>query len=92
MSKANHQFANNLMKQLSSITGIADLRIQQPFNQPKLHINVDRTKTMQAGFTQQDVAGNLAGFLERQLPDFALLLARSQIGSQLHGRDGGAAI
>src|SRR6267154_4917302 len=55
----NHQFAENLLKQLSSINGIADLRIQQPFNQPKLHINVDRTKTMQAGFTQRDVAGNL---------------------------------
>jgi multidrug efflux pump subunit AcrB len=57
--EANHEFANNLMRQLSSITGIADLRIQQPFNQPKLHIDVDRTKTMQAGFTQRDVAGNL---------------------------------
>jgi multidrug efflux pump subunit AcrB len=55
----NHQFANDLMKQLSAINGIADLRIQQPFNQPKLHINVDRTKTMQAGFTQRDVASNL---------------------------------
>jgi multidrug efflux pump subunit AcrB len=57
--EGNHQFADDLMKQLSSINGIADLRIQQPFNQPKLHINVDRTKTMQAGFTQRDVAGNL---------------------------------
>ena len=57
--EGNHQFANDLMKQLSSINGIADLRIQQPFNQPKLHINVDRTKTMQAGFTQKDVASNL---------------------------------
>jgi multidrug efflux pump subunit AcrB len=57
--EANHDFANDLMQQLSSINGIADLRIQQPFNQPKLHINVDRTKTMQAGFTQRDVAGNL---------------------------------
>ncbi len=57
--EGNHQFANDLMKQLSSINGIADLRVQQPFNQPKLHINVDRTKTMQAGFTQKDVASNL---------------------------------
>jgi multidrug efflux pump subunit AcrB len=57
--EANHLFATNLMEQLSSVTGIADLRIQQPFNQPKLHINVDRTKTLQAGFTQRDVAGNL---------------------------------
>ena len=55
----NHQFAEDLLKQLNKINGIADLRIQQPFNQPKLHINVDRTKTMQAGFTQRDVAGNL---------------------------------
>ena len=56
---ANHQFANMLMNQLSSVTGIADLRIQQPFNQPKLHIDVDRTKAMQTGSTQRDVAGNL---------------------------------
>jgi len=55
----NHEFANNLMAQLSTVTGIADLRIQQPFNQPKLHINVDRTKTLQAGFTQQNVASSL---------------------------------
>jgi multidrug efflux pump subunit AcrB len=55
----NHRFANSLMAQLSSVPGIADLRIQQPFNQPKLHINVDRTKTLQAGFTQQNVASSL---------------------------------
>jgi multidrug efflux pump subunit AcrB len=57
--EGNHAFANNLLTQLNTITGIADLRIQQPFNQPKLHINVDRTKALQAGFTQHDVAGNL---------------------------------
>ena len=57
--EGNHAFAEDLLKQLGSVNGIADLRIQQPFNQPKLHINVDRTKTMEAGFTQRDVAGNL---------------------------------
>jgi multidrug efflux pump subunit AcrB len=57
--EGNRAFAENLMKQLKTIVGIADLRIQQPFNQPKLFIDVDRTKTMQAGFTQRDVAGNL---------------------------------
>jgi multidrug efflux pump subunit AcrB len=57
--EANHDFANDLLKQLNTVTGIADLRIQQPFNQPKLHIKVDRTKAIQAGFTQRDVAGNL---------------------------------
>ena len=57
--EGNHRFANSLLAQLNTINGIADLRIQQPFNQPKLHIDVDRTKTLQAGLTQRDVAGNL---------------------------------
>jgi multidrug efflux pump subunit AcrB len=57
--EGNHAFALDLARQLHAVTGIADVRIQQPFNQPKLHINVDRTKAMQAGFTQRDVAGNL---------------------------------
>ena len=57
--EGNHEFATNLLNQLNTITGIADLRIQQPFNQPKLHIDVDRTKTLQAGYTQRDVAGSL---------------------------------
>jgi multidrug efflux pump subunit AcrB len=57
--EANHQFANMLVKQLSSVTGIADLRIQQPFDQPKINIDVDRTKASQTGSTQRDVAGNL---------------------------------
>ena len=41
------------------MTGIADLRIQQPFDQPKLDLTVDRTKAQQAGFSQRDVASNL---------------------------------
>jgi multidrug efflux pump subunit AcrB len=56
---ANHQFAESLITQLNSVTGIADLRLQQPFNQPKIHIDVDRTKALQTGSTQRDVAGNL---------------------------------
>lgn len=47
------------MDQLKFIPGTSDLRIQQPFNQPKLHIEVDRTKAQQIGYTQRDVAQNL---------------------------------
>jgi len=36
-----------------------DLRIQQPFDQPYLHVNVDRTKAQQVGYTERDVANNL---------------------------------
>ena len=90
--EANHEFANNLMKQLSSVTGIADLRIQQPFNQPKLHINVDRTKTLAGGLHAEGCCRQPAGFVERQLSDFAVLLARSQVRGQLHRRDAGPAV
>jgi multidrug efflux pump subunit AcrB len=57
--EANNQYANTLLRQLRTVTGIADVRIQQPFDQPKIHINVDRTKALQTGSTQKDVAGNL---------------------------------
>ena len=39
--------------------GIADLRVQQAFNQPRLHLDVDRTRAAQLGLTQRDVATNL---------------------------------
>jgi multidrug efflux pump subunit AcrB len=56
---ANRQFASNLMNQLKYVPGTSDLRIQQPFDQPKLHIDVDRTKAQEIGYTQRDVAQNL---------------------------------
>ncbi|MGH9573718.1 MAG: efflux RND transporter permease subunit [Candidatus Acidiferrales bacterium] len=56
---ANHQFADELMNKLKFVPGIVDLRIQQPLNYPRLHIDVDRTKASQVGLTQRDVASNL---------------------------------
>ena len=56
---ANRDFADKLLNKLKFVPGIADLRIQQVFDQPKLHFDVDRTKAEQAGFTQRDVANNL---------------------------------
>ncbi|MFY9532377.1 MAG: efflux RND transporter permease subunit [Candidatus Acidiferrales bacterium] len=55
----NREVAERLLNRLKYVPGTADLRIQQPFNQPKLHIEVDRTKAQQIGFTQRDVAQNL---------------------------------
>jgi multidrug efflux pump subunit AcrB len=57
--QANRQFADNLLNQLKFVSGIVDLRIQQTFDQPKLHIDVDRTKAQQIGFTAHDVAQNV---------------------------------
>jgi multidrug efflux pump subunit AcrB len=51
--------ADKLLSQFRRIPGLADLRIQQPSDQPKLHVVVDRTKASQAGLTQRDVAGSM---------------------------------
>ena len=56
---ANREFANQLYDQLKFVPGIADLRIHQVFNQPKLHFDVDRTKADQVGYSQRDIATNL---------------------------------
>jgi CzcA family heavy metal efflux pump len=57
--EANRQFADNLLARVRNVSGTSDLRIQQTFNQPDLHIDVDRTKAASIGFTQRDVATNL---------------------------------
>src|SRR5882757_9570568 len=51
-------FAENMMQQISRISGTTDLRIQQPFNLPKWTVNVDRTRAQQVGYSQRDVAQN----------------------------------
>ena len=58
-TEGNREFANKLLAQVRQIPGTVDLHIQQPFDEPYLHINVDRTKAQLAGFTQRDVATNL---------------------------------
>src|SRR2546421_591928 len=57
--EGTRRFADKLLQEIRMVPGTADLRIQQPFDQPYLHIDVDRTKAQLAGFTQRDVAQNL---------------------------------
>ena len=55
----NREFADRLLREIRYVPGATDLRIQQPFNQPKLFVNINRTKTQQVGFTAHDVASNV---------------------------------
>jgi multidrug efflux pump subunit AcrB len=55
----NRTFADSLLNKLKFVPGIVDLRIQQTFDQPKIHIDVDRTKAQQIGYTARDVAQNV---------------------------------
>jgi len=57
--KANYAYANELLKRIRQVPGIADLRIQQIFNYPQINIDVDRTMAADVGLTQRDVANSL---------------------------------
>jgi multidrug efflux pump subunit AcrB len=57
--EGNRRYADGLLTKVRHVSGTADLRIQQPFNQPYLHFTVDRTKAGELGFTAQPIAQNL---------------------------------
>jgi multidrug efflux pump subunit AcrB len=56
---SSRDFADRVLPQLNRIPGVVDLHVHQVFDGPKLHIQVDRTKAAESGFTQNDVARNL---------------------------------
>jgi multidrug efflux pump subunit AcrB len=55
----NRDLAERMMNELKYVPGAADLRIQQPFDNPMLRVDVDRTKAEQIGLQQRDVAQSL---------------------------------
>jgi multidrug efflux pump subunit AcrB len=55
----NQVYANSLLNQVRYVSGIADARIQQPFDQPYMHLSVDRTKAQEVGFNTQAIAQNV---------------------------------
>ena len=57
--KDNYAYANDLLKRIRQVPGIADLRIQQVFNYPQINVEVDRTLAAEVGLTQRDVANSL---------------------------------
>jgi multidrug efflux pump subunit AcrB len=57
--EANRDFADKLLQQVKLIPGATDLRIQQPFNQPKIFVNIDRTKAQQVGYSALNIAQNI---------------------------------
>ena len=57
--EANRDLADRILRQMRRVPGIADLRIQQTFDQPKIHVFTDRIKAAESGYTQADVAQSL---------------------------------
>jgi len=55
----NTKVAGAMLSELRHIPGLTDIRVQEQQDYPKLHINVDRTKASQAGFTEHDVVNSM---------------------------------
>jgi len=57
--EGNQRYADALLSKLKDVTGTADLRIQQPFDEPYLRMRIERTKAEELGFSAHDIAQNL---------------------------------
>ena len=56
---ANYNYANDLLRRLRRIPGVADARIQQSPNYPTFNVDVDRTRAQYLGVTERDVTNSL---------------------------------
>ncbi len=57
--QANRAYATALLKRIRRVSGIADLRMQQAFDQPTLNVKVNRSLAGVLGLTERDVANSL---------------------------------
>jgi multidrug efflux pump subunit AcrB len=57
--EGNRVWADQLLEKIRYVPGTTDLRVQQPFDNPFLHLRVERTKAQELGYTAHDVAQNL---------------------------------
>ncbi len=60
---ASKKIADKLLGQLHGVSGLVDLRLQQPFDYPTMRIDVDRTKALQGGYSERDVATSVLNTL-----------------------------
>jgi CzcA family heavy metal efflux pump len=68
-------FALRLLRQIRTIPGLVDARMQQSSNQPKLRVEADRSRMAQLGLTERDVTNALGTALagtSQSAPNFFL--------------------
>jgi multidrug efflux pump subunit AcrB len=61
--QANAEVANRLADRIRHIAGAVDVRVQQPFDSPRINLAVDRAKASQLGLSESLVANSLLGAL-----------------------------
>ncbi len=61
--EVSHDIAQKLLAQLKRIPGLVDVHIHQNMDYPTLDVDVNRTKALQAGMTERDVASSVLNAL-----------------------------
>ena len=61
--EGNRVVVNDMLAKLKQVPGLVDLRIQQPNDYPVLDVTVDRTRSLQGGFTERDVGSSMLNIL-----------------------------
>ncbi len=56
---ANRAIAAQLAEKIRRVNGAVDVRVQQPADQPRLTVNVDRDKSAELGLSERDVASSV---------------------------------
>ena len=62
-TEGDREVADRMLDEIRRTPGIADARIQQAFDYPELDVSVDRTKAVQGGYTERDVADSMLNSL-----------------------------
>ncbi|HZP66590.1 MAG TPA: efflux RND transporter permease subunit, partial [Rudaea sp.] len=55
----NHAYATALLSRIKHVPGVVDARIQQAFDHPELHVDVDRVRAQEIGLSQRNVANDM---------------------------------
>ena len=74
----NEAYADELLRRLRAIPGVADARMQQSSHYPQFKVAVDRTRADQLGITERDVDQHPGHHPGRQLPDGSGFLAQPE--------------
>src|SRR5437588_7353019 len=56
---ADQQVANAIAQKVRQVRGAVDVRVQQPNDLQRIEFDVDRTKAMELGLSERDVAGSV---------------------------------
>ncbi len=56
---ATYHAAQVIQQRLAKVPGAVDVHLHQIVDAPRLHVTVDRTRALEAGLTQRDIANNI---------------------------------